>query len=127
MPCRKEGWEEGMGNQTFHTAHTLDRKPDQDRVNLNGTFVTAVTDETAFLPTGAFNLRELQFIHHTVILLLRKIIAIFKDNCYHDTGNIAQRGIAPGAVSGKTGRLWRVGLSLLLRYSSSMESFFPWT
>ena len=76
-----------MGNQAFRTAYTLERKPDQDTVKLNGTLVMAVTDQTAFLPAGALNLEELQSIHQLIILFLRKIIAFLKNNCYHDIGN----------------------------------------
>lgn len=76
-----------MGDPTFRTEYTLDRKLDQDRVKLNITFIMSITDETAFLPTGALGLEELQSIYHTVIHFLRKMIAFFKDNCYHDVGN----------------------------------------
>ncbi len=75
-----------MGDQTFRTAHALDGKPDKDRVKLNGTFVTAVTDQTANLPTGTLYPVELQAVDHAVIIVLRKIIASFKDNCYHKIG-----------------------------------------
>ena len=47
----------------------------------------AITNETAFLPAGAFNLEDLQTIYQPIILFLRKMIAFFKDNCYHDIGN----------------------------------------
>ena len=76
-----------MGDQTFRTAHALDGKPDQDRVKPDRTFIMAITDKTALFSTGALGLKELQTIHHAVILLLGKIIVFFKDNCYHDIGN----------------------------------------
>ena len=83
----KEGGDEGMGDPTLGTEHTLNGKPDLDRVKLNRTFVMSITNETAFLPTGTFHLKELQSIYHTIIYRLRKIIAFFKNNCYHDIGN----------------------------------------
>ena len=72
-----------MGGSAFRTEYTLDRKLDQDRVKLNITFIMSITDETAFLPAGAFDPVELQSIYHTVIIILRKIIASFKNNCYY--------------------------------------------
>ena len=72
-----------MGGPAFRTEYTLDRKQDQDRVKLNTTFVMSITDETAFLPAGTLDPVELQVIYHTVIIILRKIIASFKNNCYH--------------------------------------------
>lgn len=79
----KDGREEGMGNPAFRTAHTLDRKPDKNRVKLNRTCVMAITDKAAFFPTGTFNHVKLQAIHQAVIIKLRKIIAFIKNNCYH--------------------------------------------
>ena len=76
-----------MGDETLRTAYTLDGKSHQDRVKFNITFITAITNETAFLPAGALNLEELQAIHQLIILFLRKIIAFLKNNCYHDIGN----------------------------------------
>ena len=76
-----------MGNQAFRTAYTLDPEQDQDRVKLNRTFVTAITDQTALLAAGTLHLEELQSVYNTIIIILGKIIAFLKDNCYHDSGN----------------------------------------
>ena len=72
-----------MGGSAFRTEYTLDGKPDQDRVKLNAAFVMSITDETAFLPAGAFDAVKLQAICHPVIIILGKIIAFFENNCYH--------------------------------------------
>ena len=76
-----------MGDQTCLTEHTLYKKYDKDGVKLNTTFVTAITDEAAFLPGGTLYLKKLQSVYYMVILLLGKIIAILKDNCYHNIGS----------------------------------------
>lgn len=75
--------DEGMGNEVFCTEHTLDRKADKNRIKFNRTIVMAVTDETSFFSTGTFDHVKLEMIDCMVIKILRKIIAVFKDNCYH--------------------------------------------
>ena len=77
------GRDEGMGNQALRTKHTLNGKPDQNRFKFNNTFVMAITDEASFLPTGTFDHVELELLYGMVVKILRKIIAVFKDNCYH--------------------------------------------
>ena len=103
----KNGRDEGMGNEAFCTEHTLDGKADKNRIKFNRTFVMAITDETSFLATGTFDHVKLEVIDCMVIKILRKIIAVFKDNCYHILVR-AQGSFTPGAVWGKTGRLWTV-------------------
>ena len=103
----KDGRDEGMGNEAFCTEHTLDGKADKNRIKFYRAFVMAITDETSFLPTGTFDHVKLEVIDCMVIKILRKIVAVFKDNCYHILVR-AQGSFTPGAVWGKTGRLWAV-------------------
>mgnify|MGYP003540710985 FL=1 len=103
----KNGRDEGMGNETFCTEHTLDGKADKNRIKFNSTFVMAITDETSFPATGTFDHVKLEMFYCMVIKILRKIVAVFKDNCYHILVR-AQGSYTPGAVWGKTGRLWTV-------------------
>lgn len=107
----KDGREQGMGNEAFCAKHTLDGKADKNRMKFNRAFVMAVTDEAAFLATGAFDHVKLKIIDRTGVKILRKIVAVFKDNCYHMLVR-AQRSFTPGAVWGKTGQLWKVGACL---------------
>lgn len=107
----QDGREQGMGNEAFCAKHTLDGKADKNRMKFNRAFVMAVTDETAFLATGAFDHVKLKIIDRTGVKILRKIVAVFKDNCYHMLVR-AQRSFTPGAVWGKTGQLWKVGACL---------------
>ena len=79
----KDGRDEGMGGPAFRTEYTLDSKPDQNTVELNTACIVAITDKASLFPAGTYSLVELYPIHHTVILFLRKVIAFFKDNCYH--------------------------------------------
>ena len=102
-----------MGGSAFRTEYTLDGKPDQVRVKLN---ITIITDETAFLPTGALGLEELQSDYHTVIYLLRKMIAIFKDNCYHDVGNSTKEH-GSWCCREKDRATWKVGPVFLIGIS----------
>ena len=113
-----------MGDQAFRTAHALNGKLDEDRVQLNGTFVTAVTDEAAFLPAGASDLEELQSIQHMVILLLRKTIAFFKDNCYHSIGNSTKGHGSLCCWEKDRVTLMGWDLSFSLGYLSSIRKFF---
>lgn len=53
------GRDEGMGNQSLRTKHTLDGKPDKNRFKFNRTFIMVITDEASFLPTGTFDHVEL--------------------------------------------------------------------
>ena len=111
-----------MGNQAFRTEHALDRKPDQDRIKLNGTLVMSITDEAAFLSTGTLDPMELQAVYRAVIIILRKIIVSFKNNCYH-TFVSAQRGVVlpQCRLWGKTGRLCMVVACLFsMEYHSSI-------
>ena len=103
----KNGRDEGMGNEAFCTEHTLDGKADKNRIKFNRTFVMAITDETSFPATGTFDHVKLEMFYCMVIKILRKIVAVFKDNCYHILVR-AQGSYTPGAVWGKTGRLWTV-------------------
>ncbi len=73
-----------MGNQTIRTKYTLYRKPDQGGAELNGTFVMSMTDQASLLPAGTLDGMELEIIYRTIIIILREIIATFKDNCYHN-------------------------------------------
>ena len=107
----KNGRNEGMGNKAFCTEHTLDGKTDKNRIKFNRAFVMAVTDETSFFSTCTFDHVKLEMIDCMVIKILRKTIAVFKDNCYHILVR-AQGRYTPGAVLGKTGRLWTVGACL---------------
>lgn len=93
----KNGRDEGMGNEAFCTEHTLDGKSDENRIKFNRTFIMAVTDETAFPATGTFDHVKLEMIDGMVVKILRKIIAVFKDNCYHILVR-AQGSFTPGAV-----------------------------
>ena len=114
--------DEGMGNEAFCTEHTLDGKPDKNRIKFNRTFVMAVTDETSFPATGTFDHVKLEMFYCMVIKILRKIVAVFKDNCYHILVR-AQGSFTPGAVWGKTGRLWTVVACLfsLVRDNSNIK------
>ena len=103
----KNGRNEGVGNKAFCTEHTLDGKADKNRIKFNRTFVMAITDETSFPATGTFDHVKLEMFYCMVIKILRKIVAVFKDNCYHILVR-AQGSFTPGAVWGKTGRLWTV-------------------
>ena len=103
----KDGRDEGMGNEAFCTEHTLDGKADKNRIKFYRAFVMAITDETSFPATGTFDHVKLEVIDCMVIKILRKIVAVFKDNCYHILVR-AQGSYTPGAVWGKTGRLWTV-------------------
>ena len=82
----------------------------------------AVTDETSFFSTGTFDHVKLEMFYCMVIKILRKIIAVFKDNCYHILVR-AQGSFTPGAVWGKTGRLWTVVACLfsLVRDNSNIK------
>lgn len=113
---------EGMGNEAFCTEHTLDRKADKNRIKFNRTIVMAVTDETSFFSTGTFDHVKLEMFYCMVIKILRKIIAVFKDNCYHILVR-AQGSFTPGAVWRKTGRLWTVEACLfsLLRDNGNIK------
>ena len=66
----KNGRDEGMGNETFCTEHTLDGKADKDRIVLNRTFIMTITDETSFLATGTFDHVKLELIDCMVIKIL---------------------------------------------------------
>ena len=113
-----------MGGEAFRTADALDGKPDKDRVKLNGTFVTAVTDKTAMLPTGTLDPVELQAVDHAVIIILGKIIAFFKDNCYHKAGESTKGALLLVHLKERQDCFgWR-GLSFLLGTPSPMGSFF---
>ena len=118
----KNGRNEGMGNKAFCTEHTLDGKTDKNRIKFNRAFVMAVTDETSFFSTCTFDHVKLEMIDCMVIKILRKIIAVFKDNCYHILVR-AQGSYTPGAVWGKTGRLWMVEACLfsLVRDNSNIK------
>ena len=107
----KNGRNEGMGNKAFCTEHTLDGKTDKNRIQFNRAFVMAVTDETSFFSTGTFDHVKLEMFYCMIIKILRKTIVVFKDNCYHILVR-AQGRYTPGAVLGKTGRLWTVGACL---------------
>lgn len=118
----KNGRNEGMGNKAFCTEHTLDGKADKNRIKFNRTFVMAITDETSFPATGTFDHVKLEMFYCMVIKILRKIVAVFKDNCYHILVR-AQGSFTPGAVWGKTGRLWTVVACLfsLVRDNSNIK------
>lgn len=107
----KNGRNEGVGNKAFCTEHTLDGKTDKNRIQFNRAFVMAVTDETSFFSTGTFDHVKLEMFYCMIIKILRKTIVVFKDNCYHILVR-AQGRYTPGAVFGKTGRLWTVGACL---------------
>lgn len=107
----KNGRNEGVGNKAFCTEHTLDGKTDKNRIQFNRAFVMAVTDETSFFSTGTFDHVKLEMFYCMIIKILRKTIVVFKDNCYHILVR-AQGRYTPGAVLGKTGRLWTVGACL---------------
>ena len=115
-----------MGDQTFRTAHALDGKPDKDRVKSDRTFIMAITDETAFFFAGALDLKELQSVHHTVILFLGKIIAFFKDNCYHDIGNSTKEHGSQCCKEKDRATLegWDLSFSIKLVMSFSWNVFF---
>ena len=66
----KNGRDEGMGNETFCTEHTLDGKTDKNRIQFNRAFVMAVTDETSFFSTGTFDHVKLEVIDCMVIKIL---------------------------------------------------------
>ena len=119
----KNGRNEGMGNKAFCTEHTLDGKTDKKRIKFNRAFVMAVTDETSFFSTCTYDHVKLQMIDCMVIKILRKTIAVFKDNCYHILVR-AQGSFTPGAVWGKTGRLWTVEACLfsLVRDNGNIKS-----
>ena len=104
------------------TEHTLDGKADKNRIKFNRTFVMAITDETSFPATGTFDHVKLEMFYCMVIKILRKIVAVFKDNCYHILVR-AQGSFTPGAVWGKTGRLWTVVACLfsLVRDNSNIK------
>ena len=114
--------DEGMGNEAFCKEHTLDGKADKNRIKFNRTFVMAITDETSFPATGTFDHVKLEMFYCMVIKILRKIVAVFKDNCYHILVR-AQGSFTPGAVWGKTGRLWTVVACLfsLVRDNSNIK------
>ena len=118
----KNGRNEGVGNKAFCTEHTLDGKADKNRIKFNRTFVMAITDETSFPATGTFDHVKLEMFYCMVIKILRKIVAVFKDNCYHILVR-AQGSFTPGAVWGKTGRLWTVVACLfsLVRDNSNIK------
>ncbi len=113
-----------MGDQAFLAEHALEGKPDKDRVKLNGTFVTAITDKTAFLPAGTFNLEKLQSIYYAIILLLRKIIVFFKDNCYHGIGSSTKGAWLLVLPVERQASFVGLGLSFSLKRPSSIISFF---
>lgn len=46
-------------------------------------FVVAIKNQAAFFPTGAFNRMKLYGMNGLVVNILRKSVAIFKENCYH--------------------------------------------
>lgn len=93
-----------MGDPALRTQYTLDGKKDQGRLKLHGTFVMSIANETAFPAAGTFNPMGLKSVDLTIINILGKIIAVFKDNCYHIQVS-AVRSFAPGTVWRKTGRL----------------------
>lgn len=86
------------------TQYTLDGKKNPDRSELHGTFIMPIADETAFFTAGTFNSMDLEPIDLTIINILRKTIAVFKDNCYHILVSAA-RSFTPSAVWRETGRL----------------------
>lgn len=42
-----------------------------------------IPDQTSLFSAGAFHHVELEAIDHLIIKILRKIVAIFKENSYH--------------------------------------------
>lgn len=98
----EDGREQGMGSPAFLALHTLDSKEDKLREELNGTLIVTIADQAAALTTGACGPVELECIQGVVIRILRKTIAIVKDNCYHRLV-IAQQGLALGALWRETG------------------------
>lgn len=93
-----------MGDPALRTKYTLDGKAEQDRLDLNRPFVMSIANETSFFAAGTFKSMELKLIDLTIIILLGKIIAVFKNNCYHILVS-AVRSFAPSTVWRKTGRL----------------------
>ena len=79
----EEGGDQGMGNPALGTKYTLDGKAQQDRLNFNRTFVMSIADQASLLPTGTLAPMELKGIYNTVINILRKVIAVLEENCYH--------------------------------------------
>lgn len=98
----QNGGDQRMGNETLCTKYALYRKPDPGRAELHRPFVMSITDQAPFPPAGTFDPMELKAIYRTIINILRKIIAVFKDNCYHTFAGV-RRSISPGALCGKTG------------------------
>ncbi len=102
-----------MGNQALGTEYTLYRKPDKEGMEFNRMRVMSIEDQAPFLPRGTLDLLELEIIYHMFVIILGKIIALFKDNCYHMSVR-GRRNTPPGTFRGKTGRLWKGALSFFI-------------
>lgn len=79
----QEGWKEGMGCPALLAPYPLDAKGQAARRKLHISGVMAIQDQTPLFSAGAFHHVELEVIDHLVIKILRKFVAIFKENCYH--------------------------------------------
>lgn len=75
--------DKGMGSPTFFTPDTLYNQAQEIRHDLHMAAVMPIADQTAGSPTSAFHHVQLELIHCHIIRILRKGIAIFKENRYH--------------------------------------------
>ena len=62
---------------------TLDDKAQKVRHDLRMAAVMPIADQTAGSPAGASHHMQLELVHCLIIRILRKGIAIFKENRYH--------------------------------------------
>lgn len=72
-----------MGDPAFGAEQTLDTKAQHDRVEFYRTLIMPIADEASLLCAGTLNPMDLKRIYGRIINILRKVIAVFKDNCYH--------------------------------------------
>ncbi len=80
----KRGGGQGMGGSAFPAPDTLDTEGDQGGHEFHRTLIMPVADEASLPFTGTFYLMELEAAYGLVINILRKILAILKENRYHN-------------------------------------------
>lgn len=75
--------DKGMRSPALLTPDTLDDKAQKVRHDLHMAAVMPIADQTAGSPAGASHHMQLELVHCLIIRILRKGIAIFKENRYH--------------------------------------------